>query len=287
MIEDIEACMLKLEQCLRGGGAQMQSALMVDLNTQATQFLSWFSSGKAVEEYESYNDSNKADMLALAVKLHNKARNLTSSTYSDVRTKLKATAAWMLSLYGGDKSKVFSVVISILSKAGEELSNSESNAELALRCLSGSILHWNRATSLSLHKALSPVELQDMKLAVFWANLEKANLLFHHGASSEEVKKAISGAAEIMVTLPPKAKLAFAEKVIVLGREMSQTSVMLEDTIHCFKLALNAVDSALLPQIYSEDYAVDKESSAVNPSDVQKLRMNIQLSLTFLYMQAK
>jgi hypothetical protein len=292
MNKEIEPCVQLVEQLLRG--AVPAGSIAVDLRKKAVNLLSWYSTSQAIDEFESCGDSEKSDALAMAVKLHNKSRNLTSPVHAEIRTSLKATSAWMLSLYGGDKIKVLSAVISILSKSGEELSliDDHDHAELAVKCLSGAVIYWNRVVALSLHKTLSPIELQDMKLAAFYAYLEKAKLIWHRGGSVPEIKKAISGAAELMQTLPPRAKLTFAERVIAITKDMAQSSKLLEETIHNFKLALNAVDSALLP---STGCDMDAEcgggeganTTLTQAADARILRLHLQLSLAFLYMQAK
>lgn len=287
MNRGVEPCIQKVEQLLRGGGAA--GSVATELRKEAVELLSWYSSTAAIDEFEDSSDSTKSEMLALAVKLHNKARNLTSQAHGTIRTCLKATAAWMLSIYGGDKSKVLSAVTSILSKSGEELASMDEFAEPALKCLSGTILYWNRASALSLHTALSPVELQDMKLSVFWASLEKAKLLWSRTGAVDEVRKTISVAAELMQTLPSRTKLSFAERVATIAKDMAQKSDHVQDSIHMFKMALNGVDSALLPVVHvvSEAEGDGVEGRQVPPVEARILRLNVQLSLAFLYMQAK
>jgi hypothetical protein len=291
MRSEIEPCIQQIELLLRGGAT---SNTVQELKKVSHTLLTWYSSSKNIEEYERSSESERAETLGLAIKLHNKARSLTSPAHSEIRACLKATAAWMLAAYGGDKIKVLSAATTILSKAGEELANADIYPDLASKCLSGSILYWNRATSLSLHKTMSPVDLQDMKTAAFWAHLEKAKLLWRHDGQQEEIRKIISGAAEIMQTLPPKVKMRFAERVMELVQEMSKSSNKPSDTIHLLKMALNAIDSAQLPSMHIDFDAEaggngeDADSPALrDPAEIKKLRLRAHLSLAFLYMQAK
>jgi hypothetical protein len=291
MRSEIEPCIQQVELLLRGGGAT--GTIVQELKKASHRLLTWYSSPKNLEEYESATESERTETMGLAIKLHNKARNLTSPAHAEIRTCLKATAAWMLSVYGGDKIKVMFAATTILSKAGEELANADIYPDLAEKCLSGSILFWNRTISLSMHKTMPPLDLQEMKISAFWAHLEKAKLLWYHDGQQEEIRKVISGAAEIMQTLPARMKLSFADRVATLGTEMSKSSAKVTDIIHFFKMALNAIDSALLPSMQVEFDAeaggnVDADAPPLRDSaEVKKLRLSAQLSLTFLYMRAK
>ena len=65
----------------------------------------------AIETFANVSEEAKAELIASAVKLHNKARNLAAQYLCELRAILKACAGWILSACGGDKPKVLSVVI--------------------------------------------------------------------------------------------------------------------------------------------------------------------------------
>ena len=72
----------------------------------------------------------------------------------------------MLYLYGGDTYKIFAVVIKILSKCGQELLLIDTI--LAYKCLKATIGFWKRSISLMMQLNASILELQELKISVFW-----------------------------------------------------------------------------------------------------------------------
>ncbi len=287
MLNQVDNIIQKVETLLRGG---TPSTFATELLNVARSLLTWLSSENAIETFTTASDETKAELIASAVKLHNKARNLAAQPLCEVRAILKACAGWILSLCGGDKPKVLSVVITLLSKSGQEIIEGGRDNETGVACLNRANQVWSRATSLAIQKDISPIDWQDMKMAIFWANLEKANLLAKVG-DAENVRRAISAATEIVQTLPPRLKLTFADRVYQLALQASTQNNMTEEAVHYSKTALNAVDSAMLPyapadHLEAEGAAVDCVSLS-NAVEVKRLRLNIQLSLVFLYLQNK
>lgn len=287
MLNQVDIIIQKVETLLRGGTPNTFGAELLDL---ARSLLSWLSSSSAIETFANVSEETKAELIASAVKLHNKARNLAAQSLSEIRAILKACAGWILSACGGDKPKVLSVVITLLSKSGQEIIEGGKDGEIGVACLNRANQVWSRATSLAIQKDISPIDWQDMKMAIFWANLEKASLLAKVG-DAENVRRAISAATEIVQTLPPRLKLTFADRVYQLALQASTQSHMTEEAVHYSKTALNAVDSAMLP--YAPVDSIDVEGTAVDcvslssAVEVKRLRLNIQLSLVFLYLQNK
>lgn len=289
MINQVDIIIQKIETLLRGGA---HSSLTGELHQLARSLLIWLASDKASDEYESSNDITRSEMLTSAVKLHNKARNLSMQSLGELRAILKASAGWILSIYGGEKPKVLAVVITLLSKSGQELIEFGRDVTIGLNCLSRAISMWTTAASLHIQKDVSPVDLQDMKVAIFWANLERATLLQKTDEPQQAVKKAITGAAEIVQTLPPRLKITFADRVYNLGRKITLVPTLAEEAVFYFKTAQNAVDAAMLP--YSAPDLSDPDSTqrveglnVATSTEVKTLRLHIQLSLAYLYIQIK
>ena len=308
MIKQVDNIIQQVEVLLRGGA---NNSLIQDLVQLSQKLLLHFSSNNAIAEFERCNEKERTENLTLAVKLHNKARNLSSPSHAQIRAHMKAAAAWMLALYGGDKCKVLSVVITLLSKAGQEIVGFEGNSELALKCYEGSIRYWLNAKSINIHKEVSPIDLQDMRTAVFWSYLGIIEFYNRLGRSQEEIRKIVSSAKEESQTLNPRLKLTFAERLVALGRQVassnthtssssssttssSASSSSTVNAIHYFNTAQQAIESALLPNLSGEqsDYGdVDGEGNSHltlrKSAQVKKLQMDVQLSIAFLYMNAK
>lgn len=289
MIHEVEQILLQLELLLRGGAQSVHINVINELNVLSRKVLLWFSASDAGAVYTADNDNHRTEVLALAVKLHNKVRNLTTSACGEIKTNLKAAAAWMLCLYGGKNAKVLSVAVNVLSKSGRELEHYGSDSDLVLRCLSGSMLYWMHVGSLSIHKDFSPVELQDMKLSALWAGVEKAKILWRIGGSPEDIRKAVAFAGDIVQSLPSRIKTSFAQEAISIADKMSQVITLAEDAIHLFKTALNAIESAMIPSVCDDvDCGGDIDKSPLAAAaDTNRMKLNVLLALAFLYMTAR
>jgi hypothetical protein len=286
MILLVESVILQVEGVLRGGSI-IDQLCYEKLKTESLTLLKHYSSRDAIEEFESCDHEQKAKMLALAVKLHNKARNLTNLAYISIRTYLKASAGWILSLYGGDNVKVLTSVITLLSKAGHELSSCEGQSEMAIVCLMGSKAFWNRAVSLSIQKDLAPIPYQEIRISTFWANIELASLLWKLKRPQEEIRLSVLAAQEMIQTLPARIKLTFAERVLGLGRELSNEKDLLGIAKDYIQTALRAIEAAVLPNLGDNADTEDENLMIRKSPEVKKLKLNAQLSLAFLHMETK
>ncbi len=201
----------------------------------------------------------------------------------------------MLQLFGEKTSKVYCIVIRLLCKAGQELNVLHKRHEAALKCCDSAIYLWNNAGTSVIQRSLPPVELQDIKIGVFWVYLEKATILDILGRRNDDIRKAVSGAMEIMQTLPVQIKYSFAESVGKLGYSAAKTASSMHDAIHFFKMTLNAIECALLAS--STGAAMlgtteggeeeTKESLSKKEVEIKEVRLKAQLALAFVYMETK
>lgn len=113
----------------------------------------------------------------LAVKLHNKVKNLPSNQLlMEIKFILKAAAGYMLVYYGCKSWKVICPTIKILSSVGKDLQKFDSYLPLALSCTSSAIKLWNNSNGIMLQDLLSSLEYQDMKILVFQVFLKETGL---------------------------------------------------------------------------------------------------------------
>lgn len=281
MLAQLDGITQRVETLLRGGN---QNAVALELYNQSRMMLIDMSPERISHMLEETSEQMKVELVTAAVKLHNKGRNLTAQSLSEVRSILKASAGWILSIFGGDKPKVLSIVITLLTKSGQELIQYGKDSQIGSSCLSRAIFTWTRATSLAIQKDISPIDWQDMKMSVFWAYLEQISLL-SSPEDSQDLKKAIAGATEIVQTLPPLLKVTFARRVNDLAHKSSSA----EDAVQLCKTALNVVDSAMLPHVAMEPDSVPMGggSHQANTADIKRLRLEIQLALVFFYLHAR
>lgn len=118
---------------------------------------------------------DKTARVNAAVRLHNKARNLPPAAHAELRATAKASAAWMLMLFNLPVPKSLCAVIKLLSRAGQE---TQSYSELvSLRCSTAATDLWKRMSVQTLSQSMLPLELQDIKIAVFQAFLDRADIV--------------------------------------------------------------------------------------------------------------
>ena len=154
--------------------------------------------------------------LSIAIKIHNKIRNLSSIHYVEVKNVLKAAAAIMISVYGEETPKSICIAIKLLSKAAHDIAVhlkktasardfisteqlvqlSEKADSLVVQCSSTAIRLWSTSNSVAAQKLLPPVEYQDMKMAAYQAYLDQALALSRQSTSANQdsIRKALSGA---------------------------------------------------------------------------------------------
>jgi len=282
MLAQLDGITQRVEMLLRGGN---QNAVALELYNQSRMMLMDMSPERISHMMEETSEQMKVELVTAAVKLHNKGRNLSSTAQSlaEVRSILKASAGWVLSIFGGDKPKVLSIVITLLTKSGQELIQYGKDCQIGSSCLSRAIYTWTRATSLAIQKDISPIDWQDMKMSVFWAYLEQISLL-SSPEDSQDLKRAITGATEIVQTLPPLLKVTFARRV----NDLALKATHAEDAVQLSKTALNVVDSAMLPYSGMEfDSAPMGGTHQANTTDIKRLRLEIQLSLVFFYLYSR
>ena len=94
-------------------------------------------------------------------------KNLTADIYCDIKNILKATSAWILLIYAGDGAKLLSTVIRIFSITGRNLLHGVKTEENSLKCSSSAIELWHASNIASLQQFLPPIELEDIKIAIF------------------------------------------------------------------------------------------------------------------------
>ena len=174
LVSDVEK---QIELIIRGGsiGGQNQSAPIESrqLLNAASNLFDTLSSPLLQQEYLDVQD--KTARVNAAVRLHNKVRNLAPAAHAELRAIAKACAAWMLMLFNQPVPKSLCAVIKLLSRAGQE---TQPFSELiSLACCKAAIKLWGRVSLQTLSQLMPPLEIQDIKIAVFQAYLDQADIL--------------------------------------------------------------------------------------------------------------
>jgi hypothetical protein len=128
-----------------------------------------------------FNDAeDKAAEVNNAVRLHNKVRNLSPVAHAELRAIAKACAAWMLMLFNQPVPKSVCAVIKLLSRAGQETQSFSDS--ISLKCCTAATDLWTRISIQILSQTMATLELQDIKVAVFQAYIDQAEILVRTNA---------------------------------------------------------------------------------------------------------
>ena len=126
----------------------------------------------AVLAQEASCMEDKTARINAGVRLHNKVRNLAPTVHAELRAITKACAAWLLMLFNQPVPKSLCAVIKLLSRAGQE--TQPFAEEIALKCCTAATSLWTRVSLQTLSQIMPSLEVQDIKIAVFQAYLDKA-----------------------------------------------------------------------------------------------------------------
>jgi hypothetical protein len=164
MLKQVETIVKLVEILLRGGSLNEKSAQDSNiLLNESYSVLKWYSCGNQPIP----SDIERKDGLNLAIKLHNKSKNLTSNSQVQLKNILKAISGHMLLFYGDNSPKVFCPVIKILTVAGKDLQHCAPALDTSFQCLSAVVKIWSMSNITAIQQTLPPLELQEMKIAVF------------------------------------------------------------------------------------------------------------------------
>ena len=237
MFDEVDVVFKQVEGLLRNANSKAIS----DTARISLRLLNWFSSLDAADEVYSLSDKQKSSHLEIAVKLHNKARN------------------WRR------ESQTYVAAIKILSKCGQEFS--ALHPTIAQQCFLSTINNWKKATSKSIQLDASPLELEDLKTAVFWSYVEVVRCRSClHADDYEHTRKHISEAIEIMQTLPSRLKFTLAEEVMTVAYRITEQEsqlLLMDESTYYFKTVLHIIDSAMLPDSNVEGITSSSTSSIV------------------------
>ncbi len=264
---------------VRGKQPELDNERLMKLGSE---IFNWASSKDTAEISTQLNQPQREDFASYGIKIHNKVRNLTGSTYSNFRGILKASAAWILVNFSKSNPVGVSTIVKLLSRSSQDLKEGPFVAE-ALLCCEGAVDLWNRSSVATLEKSLPPVEFQDLRIAVFQGFIDISQL----SENKLQIKKAIDGALEIVNTLPNGLKFSFAETVIDIAT-INAVDPHYSEAIHYFKLALHTIDVIKMSLTQLRPASIEvTDSGHVDPNQLERIKIIAHLSLAFSYNQMK
>lgn len=125
--------------------------------------------------------------------------------------------------------------------------------------------------------------------------MDETELLEKLQYKQEDIRRALSGAMELVQTLPLSLKLSFACLALRLGHAVVEKGGLLLDAMHYFKIVLNTVDSGSKMMKTNESIPLSdsdrresgdvEKAAALSKSEatIVEIRVKAQLSLAYCY----
>lgn len=269
-MERIENALKMVEKLMRGGITnQIQMNGNDSSINQANNLFLWAISSQAAEE--ELKQTERDLFVSSAIKLHNKARNLTSAAFDELRALLKAAAAWIIVKFNKETSNSLCSVIKLLSKASQELRQFDVHVDHSLQCSVAAASMFARLSVPALVKSLPPIELQDLRIAAFHAYLTTAEL----SNDNTLVDKCIKDAFDIVQFLNG-LKLHFIHRILHVGSKLT-TSRTSTTSIHWFEMTIHVIED-----IIAAKHNAKAEFSYISLDDIMSTKVKALLSLAFI-----
>lgn len=286
IIPDIDKIMSKLELLLRGGQSKIQSNEIQELLILSNKIYLFFFN--IVSKGNEYNSNQKNQFLELAVKLHNKARNLTSQNLTEIRTILKASCAWMFIIFGDKNSKILSTIIKLLTKCGEEFHLNHKNNRCASECYNSVCILWSNSNDIPIYNDLPPLELQEIKLAVFRSLIGKINIEINNDEKNFEIKKIKQNFASILSLvsgLHIRYRLLIIDRLLKVGHKCADLKMNLRDALHFITIALDLLDNVKIDELINcnDDNVVSSKVVDEFKEQIIEYKIKSFLMLVYIY----
>lgn len=252
---------------------------------------SWANSNDVKAEIDDLDESRKEEYTAAAIKLHNKARNLPSSCSQDIRSLLKAAAASMLATFSKPGHKGTCTIVKLLAKSGQELQTVERFQPYAVKACTEAMSQWSRLNLASLSKTLPPMELRDVKNAIF----ECCMVVSKHSEDSSVSHRAVHSALELVQTLPQRGlHVLFIDTTSSIATKKSDAQQFTE-AIYYFQMALQSIESTLQTHMDETDSSHPDRGAEKNyhvdaKGFVQKMletKVILKISLAYAHKELK
>jgi hypothetical protein len=276
VLQDIEVIIQMVETILRGKTNSVDLDQLLTLSDKAYEY---FSDPMELEGISSnINDASRTKYLEIGVKLHNKARNLGQSQVA-IRSNLKAACGWMFAAFGEKSAKVFMIVLKLLAKCGEDFRKFVGKNDRALACFETAISLWSNVERLELRDRLPPVDIQDMRIAVFRSHLGKGKILMNQTASLKDVKGTLTSAFEMVPSLHLRYRISFVELIMDLITKHFKSEPKMSEAINFYSMNLDVLE--IPNDKFDENDEVNEQDELIQ----RKMELSIRsyLSLAFIH----
>ena len=277
----------KIERIIRGG---TQSSFPQEAIALCNSLFELLSSNAACHAaLKNLSESETTGRMNVAVRLHNKVRSFTNVALFELKARTKACAAYFLYVLSKSSAKALCNIMRLLGRACQE--THQYSQTMAQQCCEATIQLYDTVNMEDFSRQLPPMELVDVKITIFQAYLDLANILTNSGTSDmERIRMSIAGAMEIVQQLPDTKKTQFCRDIILLGSKLTVAGAV-EDAIYHFHTVLNCLDvlwnSASAPPVAGRAATMIDAPSAADIEDLLQLKMRAQLSLAYCFKELK
>lgn len=278
IIETINRIISKSEIMLRGGHSKMTEDEIESIKLDSYRLYDVFHNGSEIMDLVNrISEETKRSFLEAFIKLHNKIRNLPSNLM-ETRAVLKASCAWAFATLSEKHDKVSIIVIKLLRKAGEELVLIHID-DKALDCFAVAINLWRTIQNASYIDQLPPLEVQDLKLAIFSCHLQVLKLLNLENGTTMEIKDHLQSAMELLPFVSIKNRLSLAELLADIASRLSTKKQFHSSSISIFDKCIEILDSK---ELQRENMSANDTEDKWKHANTIKLRSYLSMAYIFL-----
>ena len=277
---DVEDVIQSIETILRG---KSQLVDIEQLLTKSGSIYQFFANAENCEKLGSEFAESKIKFLESAVKLHNKCRNL-GNNYAEIRSNLKAACAWIFAALGEKSARVFVIVFKLLAKSGDDYYKLVGQGEHALQCYETALSLWSNVGKLDIADRLTPIDLQDMKIAVFACMIGEARIQFSYSKKIKEIKMIIAGAVEIVHFLTLSYRIRLCEVILEIITTAITDKESISEVLSLYTTCLDILEMRVpKSSLKKEDQGISEEALNIRKFE---LVMRCYLSLAFVHSES-
>lgn len=226
-----------------------------------------------------------------SVKLHNKIRNVTiSPSYSAIKTYIRCACAEIFLSFGANIEKTLPVVMKLLKKSCEDFWLAK-DIHKAKECTSRIAEIWMRCKNqkmLFMVDQLPPIEVQDMKLAVFHALLIDLQIIMDTSAEQldksaiEVVSRSVELTFDLLSVLAAREKARVVEIYLLFANRCTSIPEFNTYASSLYEKAIKILDTAA----HLEQENTPIRSNAAADDNIQRqigvLKFRALISLAYL-----
>lgn len=227
---------------------------------------------------------DREQAVTTTIQLYNKARLLSSPNLMEVKVYLKASAAWMLTAYGGNKFKSMVSCIKLHCRSATELILYFPDDFIAAHSsLLQAIKNWTFVNNQAIERMISVVELEELRLYMFHCYVSLGRLQMKSNCKLlDDFKISLSAAMELVQSLP-EMQFVFIEHAIAVGYYLSTHGFTL-DSVPYFSRAISRIDMLIqCTPLDAEPEANQIRGHSWTIDDLNASKAKAYLSLAYIY----